>query len=41
MLRQFELDRIKDGRFYSESQKCFVEINGKQFTIGNDKEIMI
>ena len=28
MLKEYELERIKDQRFYSEKQKCFVEIEG-------------
>lgn len=31
MLREYEIEKIKDQKFYSESQECFVEIKGVTF----------
>ena len=35
MLREFELERIKDQRFYSEDHKCFVTIEGHIITLAD------
>jgi len=33
MLDKYDIEKIKDGKFYSESHKCFVEIIGHIFTL--------
>jgi len=38
MLNKYDIEKIKDGRFYSASQKCFVEIKGHVFKV-NGKTI--
>jgi hypothetical protein len=35
MLDKYDIAAVKDGRFYSESKKCFVEIKDQVFKIGD------
>jgi len=37
MLDKYDLERVKDQRFYSESQKGFVEIKGMSFNINGEE----